>query len=100
VSLAYWSEGFNTNGKIIRVETGKRLHDDWHTYTVFWTPTFLSLSLDGKQIANATAAAANTTIPFLPGSVLLINRVDTVTYEGDSVLALSSASYTPLSSQQ
>ena len=42
-----------------------------------WTPTFLALSVDGVQVVKATAAAPNTTIPYLPGHVLLINRVST-----------------------
>ena len=97
VSLAFWSEPDNSVGKIITVDTGVLLHNDFHTYEVVWTPLLLTLSLDGVEIANATARAANTTIPSIPGQVLLINRVMSNTYDGDASVALRFASYVPLS---
>jgi beta-glucanase (GH16 family) len=95
VSLAYWSEGANSRGVILEVDTGLRLHEAFHTYVVTWTPTALSLSVDGRRVAHAEAAA-NSTLPFLPGQALLINRVSSEPYLGDAVVALASAAYAPL----
>lgn len=96
VSLGYWSPGTSADGVVKRVDTGLPLHDAFHVYDVRWTPTTLALAIDGVVIINATAAAANTTIPWLPGQVLLINRMQSATYAGPAIVALQHASYAPM----
>ena len=98
VSLAYWSPSTDPAGVVLKVDTGVALHEALHSYSVTWTPTFLSLSLDGKQIANASAAP-NTTIPWLAGQALLINRVLDEHFDGPALVQVRSASYSPLAAQ-
>ena len=94
VSLGYWSPGTTADGVVKRVDTGIDLHAAFHTYVVAWTPTALSLSIDGKLIISATAAGPNTTIPWLPGQVLLINRFQG-SYAGPALVDVQEALYTP-----
>jgi hypothetical protein len=94
VSLAYWSEATGPGGVVLPVRTGVPLHDAFHEYAIEWNATYLGLSLDGKLIANASAAP-NTTIPWRPGQALLINRFFDGAFEGSAVVALQSARYEP-----
>jgi len=73
VSLSYWAAPANADGVILQVDAGVELHAAFHTYAILWTPTSLTLLLDGVEIAKSSTAAS--TIPSRAGQVLLINRV-------------------------
>ena len=97
VSLGYWAPGASAGGVVQRVDTGVDLHAAFHTYVIEWTPTSLRLSVDGVPTANASAAAGpNTTIPWLPGQALLINRMQDAVYAGATLVDVLHAAYVPL----
>jgi beta-glucanase (GH16 family) len=95
VSLSYWAAPANANGVILQVDAGVDLHAAFHTYTIVWAPSLLTLLLDGTEIAKSTTAAS--TIPSRAGQVLLINRVMPADpFKGDSAMTVLSAAYAPL----
>ena len=99
VSLGYWSSGVPAAGIVHRVNTSFDLHAGFNNYTIEWTPTSLRLAVNGAPTASATAAAPNTTIPWLAGQALLINRAqDGQSFSGApaALLELRHAAYSPL----
>jgi hypothetical protein len=86
-------------GIVHRVNTSLDLHAGFNTYTIEWTPTSLRLAVNGAPAASAAAAAPNTTIPWLAGQVLLINRAqDGQSFSGApaALLEVRHAAYAPL----
>lgn len=90
LGAAYW---YDTNEHKTDIDLGFDASQDFHTWSVDWSPGSIVWSVDGKVLHTDTGTPGRT-IPYEAMEFALIIRPRESLYDGDAIMNIKSFNYT------